>query len=180
MSNGSSTGPLRKLKLFVAPDLPLHHRVISWLEFMWEDGNKMSRRCVCACTVHVCSHRVSGVVDNSAQRRGRESLPPQTLMSRLISVVTVLERPRKGERKHVLLSGLPLFWLEAFLITCRIVIAPIGIVWASNSSKLEQLPYFSNVFSKVNFTDDYCDMGKYYVAGQTSAHSTQSLFSVIR
>lgn len=99
MSNGSSTGPLRKLKLFVAPDLPLHHRVISWLEFMWEDGNKMSRRCVCACTVRVCSHRVSGVVDNSAQRRGRESLPPQTLMSRLISCRHSTRKTKEGGKK---------------------------------------------------------------------------------
>lgn len=99
--------------------------------------------------VCVCSHRVSGVLDNSTQRKGRESLPPQTLMSSLISCRHSTRKTRQGGKKHVLLNEQPLFWLEAFLITCRIVIAPIGIVWASNSSKLGRLLYFSNVFPRL-------------------------------
>ena len=64
------------------------------------DGNKIARRCIYPCPcVCVCSHRMSGVVDNSTQRRGRESLPPQTLMSRLISCRHTTRKTREGGKK---------------------------------------------------------------------------------
>lgn len=58
----------------------------------------MTRRCIRTCTC-VCSHRVSGVVDNSTQRRGKESLPPQTLMSGLISCRHSTRKTREGGKK---------------------------------------------------------------------------------
>ncbi len=102
----------------------------------------MAWRCICTCVFQSrvrCSWQLLAGGEESYFLPGlwcRDSFP----------VVTVLERPGKGEKNHVLLNELPLFWLEASLITWGIVIVPIGIVWASDSSKFKRLPYFTNVF----------------------------------
>lgn len=90
---------------------------------------------------YVCSHRVSGVVDNSAQRRGRESLPCQTLMSRLISCRHSTRKTREGGGGDMFFwMGCLCFGLRPFSLNALTV--PIEIVW---DSKLERLTYFSNV-----------------------------------
>lgn len=53
----------------------------------------------------MCSHHVSGVADNPAQMRGRESLPSQTLMSRLISCRHRTKRTREEEQAAFVLAG---------------------------------------------------------------------------